>query len=83
MYYQLELRPFAKSRTPEAVPIFLIRKSPETQTMLVLNSGGKDTAKTGTYQTNSPAVISRVIKLFRGLFLGLISACFSHFSTVL
>lgn len=57
MYYQLELRPFAKSRTPEAVPIFLIRKSPETQTMLVLNSGGKDTAnnrnKTGTYQVRS------------------------------
>lgn len=41
MYYQLELRPFAKSRTLEAVPIFLIRKSPETQTMLVLNSGAK------------------------------------------
>lgn len=41
MYYQLELRPFAKSRTPEAVPIFLIRKSPETQTMSVLNSGAK------------------------------------------
>ena len=41
MYYQLELRPFAKSRTPEAVPIFHIRKSPGTQTMLVLNSGAK------------------------------------------
>lgn len=41
MYYQLELRPFAKSRTPEAVPIFHIRKSPETQTMSVLNSGAK------------------------------------------
>ena len=41
MYYQLELRPFAKSRTPEAVPIFQIRKSPGTQTMLVLNSGAK------------------------------------------
>ena len=54
MYYQLELRPFAKSRTPEAVPIFHIRKSPETQTMSVLNSGAKIRRKFGTNLVRTP-----------------------------
>ena len=60
MYYQLELRPFAKSRTPEAVPIFHIRKSPGTQTMLVLNSGAKIRRK--------PIPAKQIaLRLFRGL----------------
>ena len=57
---KLELRPFAKSRIPEAVPIFHIQKSPETQTMLVLNSGAKIRQK--------PAPTKQIaLRLFRGL----------------
>ena len=41
MYYEVGAATIRQSRTPEAVPIFHIQKSPGTQTMLVLNSGAK------------------------------------------
>lgn len=54
MYYQVGAATIAKSRTPEAVPIFHIRKSPGTQTMLVLNSGAKIRRKFGTNLVRTP-----------------------------
>ena len=83
MYYQVGAATIRQIPYPGSGTNFPYTEKPRNSDHVGSEFRGKDTAKTDTYQTNSPAVISRVIKLFRGLFLGLISACFSHFSTVL